>query len=100
MEIKQKICINLPAVENLEFLLIPERKTNSIHSYSIIRKGRSALRSFRMQDMWIDNDQIVPGNGKPLIFYKKFAASSGNIKKLRKSVGMGNAGPVLFVSGG
>ena len=100
MKIKQKICINLPAVENLEFLLIPERKTDSIHSYSIIRKGRSALRSFRVQDMWIDNDQIVPGNGKALIFYKKFAASSGNIKKLRKSMGMRNAGPVLFVSGG
>ena len=75
-------------------------KTDSIHSYSIIRKGRSALRSFRVQDMWIDNDQIIPGNGKALIFYKKFAASSGNIKKLRKSMGMRNAGPVLFVSGG
>ena len=44
--------------------------------------------------------QIIPGNGKALIFYKKFAASSGNIKKLRKSMGMRNAGPVLFVSGG
>ena len=44
--------------------------------------------------------QYMEVNGKPLIFYKKFAASSGNIKKLRKSVGMGNAGPVLFVSGG
>ena len=35
--------------------------------------------------MWIDNDQIVPGNGKPLIFYKKFAASSGNIKSSVKA---------------
>ena len=99
VEIKLQVCLFLPAVKNLELFLIVKRETDPVHAYCEIGKGRCVSGSFRVLDVGIHNDQVIFGDGEGFVLDHKFPASFQHIEQFCKGVGVGNAGPVIFIPG-